>query len=417
MRESKQFKGIWYLPDSPEIEVAGTLNYIPGKSIKLELIGDLQGRGSVVDFLESRHFEVIHGITNKGIEISLFDCLPSCDIVSERVPMTFYNAVYMIEGKHMDRFDQPSFDRMEVGFVRLAEWIGEEVMRVNMEKVGTSGYNTSVCYGPDKQFHASYGVEEDFVLEIDMLAVGNFQFGSVQIQNEATAAIECPRMLSAWDLHKEMNVFQSFLSFGLLEHAAYSFTRLRDKDSGLMVEYYWTDFREVQVSAKKQRKLFRFADVKENLLILLKAWYGTTKEVFPIRRHLMEAVFISDSFSSNNFVTVAFALEGFYHRFVKTQRSSKGNLKSAISSVQKRFRDLSFMNRIKVDTEQVNDSRNYYAHLYHREPHHQILVGERLFRMNEKLKVFLVLCMLEQMGIDHPHMEKMVSKSRLLENC
>lgn len=60
-------------------------------------------------------------------------------------------------------------------------------------------------------------------------------------------------------------------------------------------------------------------------------------------------------------------------------------------------------------TDNIKDSRNYYTH-YNRNKKKNVLEGEELFYLSERLKILLVCAILEEIGITKDLLEKSIKR-------
>lgn len=415
MNKGKELNGIWFLPESPEIEVAGTFYYEPGVKMKLSLIGDLRNRTEFHEYFDDcGPFAVIHGITIDGANITLFECHASWTVKTYAVPSTQYSARSFIEGIHMLQHDQPLFDKITVNFEQLLRWLGHMAFTNAQQQISDKSFQNTVSYSPDNELNISYLVEPGFELTFNVTAVAHTTFDKCIVSNIATVSIQCSTgLLPIWELVRRMNVFRTFLSLGLFQPVPYLFIKLNDDECGKPMTYYYLE-RGEQYEIKEQPFLYNFSRIKIKLPVVLKSWYDSTETMFPIRVHLLEAILTKPTFHSTDFLIISFALEGFYHRFLKTESATKGNLSRAVADLYRIFRDLTFLAKIKINPEIVNDSRNYYAHLYQKDPSKKIISGVELLKVSEKLKILLVISVLKQMGLEIEDIEQCISNSDLL---
>ncbi|RZK13189.1 MAG: hypothetical protein EOO46_00150 [Flavobacterium sp.] len=416
MNDKRELKGIWFLPHLQEIEVGGTLFYEPGKHIRLELFGDLEQRTDITEYFGgSSKYPVIYGITSKGKKISLFECFGSYSITTNAVPLTNYTASAFLEGSHANSHMEDIFDQIEVDFLQLVRWLGKDAFVCEREMVSPKFYKTAIKYSRDHGFNANYEIETDYELELDLSAIGNKTNGIWTIKNCSKVIITNKNnAVSSWELWRRIEIFRTFLSFGLLQPVPYSFIRLRLKENAEFLDYVYLE-RGAVSNIRNEGFLYNFSRIESKLPMLLKNWYDSTGDMFPIRVHLLEAILHKPSFRSTDFMTLAFAFEGFYHRFLKQKVSKTGGLLNAVKNIQVIFKDLTFLNKIKVSGDEMNDSRNYYAHLFIKDPTKKILTGIELLKMTEKVKILLILSMLKQMGFEIPEIEKCVHNCDLLK--
>ena len=122
MTDKIEYKGYWFLSGKPDDKVAGVLTYIPKEKIELELIGGFSNslEDIILDFKET---EIIHGFTSDAKKITLASCLPSISKnSSSSFPITKYDCGYLIIDKHLNRFDDLSFNKATVLFPQLTYW-------------------------------------------------------------------------------------------------------------------------------------------------------------------------------------------------------------------------------------------------------------------------------------------------------
>jgi len=415
MNELREIKGIWFLPETPEIEIGGVLTYEPGKTIRLELIGDLSNRAQFHDYFDSSGaLPVIFGISTEGKKVSLYDCHGSWKVRVGAIPSTQYSANAFVEGMHLADREAKLFSSVEVNFVQLLSWIGRSAYEMSREKVNNTFYRTNIEYSPDNSFKVGVDIEPGFNLSLGVSAIATNTLENCIVENKATATIRgLNSELSIWELVRRMEIFRTFLSLGLLQTVPY--TNIFLCGNGKQINFTFLERGENYSETKSKPFLFNYGRIQTQFDTLLKNWYNSTGDMFPIRVHLLNAILPRSTFHSTDFMIIAFALEGFYHRFLKVKLGAKGDLRGAISDILRIFKDLSFIKLIHANPEIVNESRNYYAHLYLKDSGKKILSGIELLKLSEKLKVLLVLSILKQMGFDMTLIEQCVSHSDLLK--
>ena len=121
---SKKFTlgGYWWLPDNPEKEVFGTLNYRPDAASELILEGSFQGFNSdPLDYLSNI---VIHGRTARGIGCTLVDAYQKSSKMNMPGTITsefFCNSIFI--GKELIMPDEDTFESAIVEFNGLSSWL------------------------------------------------------------------------------------------------------------------------------------------------------------------------------------------------------------------------------------------------------------------------------------------------------
>lgn len=171
---------------------------------------------------------------------------------------------------------------------------------------------------------------------------------------------------------------------------------------------FYKQNREINLKLKEQ-KLFYFSDIEKDYENVIRKWFVANEELLPIRNHLLDAITARKVFKSMDFLVLAFALEGYFSRF----RKKDTNLKVAIIELLDEFKNVRYIRNINIMTEQVNDSRNYYAHLFDKNKKEHVLFGYDLYELAEKLKLLLICCLLKEIGLDDGMIDKSIAESGL----
>jgi hypothetical protein len=138
--ESGEWAGLWWLPDSPDEQVPGVLQYERETGLSLSLIGAFKDRitsnpsPGVTAFHEgSRTWDVIHGVAEHR-EITLFRCVPNATKrtigaqVKSPDKQTIVAATALI-GAHASGEDDAAFSAVEVSVEDLNLWAATSVFK------------------------------------------------------------------------------------------------------------------------------------------------------------------------------------------------------------------------------------------------------------------------------------------------
>lgn len=117
MKESTEFKGIWYLPGREEKSVAGILYYKKGDLIKLELIGSLSEESHPFAGFFSKgtgEQKLIYGESSDGKKITLITSFKGASSRNSSCsfPLTSFDCAYIIVGKHLVEPNEKCFNKI-----------------------------------------------------------------------------------------------------------------------------------------------------------------------------------------------------------------------------------------------------------------------------------------------------------------
>ena len=163
---------------------------------------------------------------------------------------------------------------------------------------------------------------------------------------------------------------------------------------------------DVQDSYKKCDFLFQFTDVAQELGLMLDKLY-TDKSIAQIWSNLVDSLEKKRVFTSNDFLVVIQAIDGFAIRYRKGKK-----LLPELQALREEFKDIKKLKLTDEDLEAANGSRNYYSHilkLEKKEDKHA-LEGRDLFDLAKKLRVLLICCVLNFMGMDNGKINQLLNK-------
>lgn len=131
-RIGEEFKciGEWWLPGlpdptNPESKHCGTLTFTPGKGIKLDIIGRVDGSEHQKDLISDTPIEMIWGLSTEGELITLSEC--------QRVGMTIgttwtesylVHEVFVSKNAWFKPGERITFTSLVLQYTHLAEWVG-----------------------------------------------------------------------------------------------------------------------------------------------------------------------------------------------------------------------------------------------------------------------------------------------------
>ncbi|MDR2276217.1 MAG: hypothetical protein LBE23_00060 [Vagococcus sp.] len=424
MRESKIFKGYWFLPENPENEVAGILSFEPNNKITLELIGGFESPENLFDSFGNKTLkkeQIIWGRDDRGTAITLIDCHKYGSYnFSSSFPMIKYTGQYIIEGIHLSGVDEKVFFKIRTKIPLLTNWIGRSGVSFSMpigENDSFDGFD--IRYRNDEIVDKviKLSSETTFVIQ-HQCQVPEFTEEEILIKEYYDVQIETDNEYNFQDLLDKINRFKDFLTFccmcelDFIEINLSSHFYMQQLKSGSIIYhniglYYGQIKPSLLPENRKEKKfLLKYHDIEADYQSIIKRWFEFDHNMYPIVHHLLDSITYKPMFKSTDFLIVCQALEGFHIRFIDEKKGVERSLESRIKNLIGKFREVK--NIIKINPKLVGDSRNYYSHLY-LEDNRQVLKDVELYHLTKRLRVLLICCFFNILGISMERIKEIIN--------
>lgn len=411
MGESKEIKGLWWLPNTSDNQIPGTLN-IRNERIVLDTIGSLAEGDPILHFAAGKvpQYDVIWGISSDAKEVSLFN---SCESMSFNTacpfPVAKYNVQVVAIGKHISSLDELGNYDIKAYFNELPYWFRPNCLHFDMQEK-----KYTFCVDLSNANHVIVQIDDDYTLSLEgETNISHDKTGMrIEVEQVSTLKFTFSNLISMRDAKYKIFVFEQFLSFATLAPVKYKRFLLIDKDKqsdrtkNSTIEIY--DEKESTLSKPERfwEYLFVYETIKDSFPTIIKRWF-TEKDMFPIRAHIIDSVGHKGAFCSTDFLTIIQAVEGFYCRFRKDGIS----LNKILSNLREEFKEISILKISDHDIDCIRDSRNYYSHLLLPGKKKNVVDGQELYDLNHKLRKLLLCCILNFIGFDNNEINMIFSKS------
>lgn len=420
MAENRIYKGYWWLPSAPDDRVAGVLTVKTYGDLCLELFGGF-GQEEEGVTIEREQDRVIYGrcyATNGHMkDVSLFECFSSFNLnISSSFPLTRYSCRFALIGIHTLSMTDEDFFEANVSFDELTYWCPpNNIARCFDESTVTIVIDNSV----EKATLTEIGLEDGVTLKLKQGSSGSSDFDYQRVLIEQSTYLEVSKEgLSGFDVLESVRMFERFLALAMLapvEHGKITlFARKccqRTKDE--MCCYHPIELVTFLYKSESKRNmkfpemLFKYEDVADSFAEMYKR-YWSDESIVLIWSNLIDSLEKKRIFTSNDFLVVIQALDGFSIRF----RKGIGLLER-LTLLREEFRDIKRLILTGDDLEAARGSRNYYSHILKLENKKKknALDGAQLFYLTKKLRVLLICCVLSFLGMDNKKINE------LLNNC
>ncbi len=420
MREEKRiYKGYWWLPSETEEQIAGTLTIDSRGNVKLELYGCFGPTDDYVIF-DRKDDPAIYGRCytpdSKMTDVSLIGCHSALTLNfnDNTFPLTRYTCQYALIGIHCQKIEDIMFFKAQVVFKELAFWCPPKNITFTMRNDSIS---VSIeTKGEEKASLASVKLEGGVKIQLKEGATYKPDYPKLYIDQSTYVEILKDDMnaLQALSTSRMFERFMSVATLAPVEHGKimlYSKQKSQEYEGGKviyhpieLVTYLYLD--DVQETYKQGNFLFNFDDVAQELGEMLGKLY-TDKSIAQIWSNLVDSLEKKRVFTSNDFLVVIQAIDGFAIRYRKEQK-----LLPELQALRAEFKNIRKLQLTDQELEAANDSRNYYSHILklEKKKDKHVLEGWELFDLTKKLRVLLICCVLKFMGMDNDKINQLLDK-------
>ncbi len=425
MTKKEEYKGYWFLPETPDNRIPGILYFEPNQKIRLELIGGFET--DLKEIFTKKSSEIILGITNKNEKISLLICngYSSVNFPSE-FHITNYNCRYFISGKHLSSISELAFDRLMVDLTALYDWYPSGLIKntIKLAEKGTLG-ETVVSMNSDDSWEDTVEIDTDYVIKIS--GVGNFttnpNWSKFDLTQNTILEISHKNSKQSFiELLNKVEIFKQFLSLATLTSISYiqltlfdncEFQELKDGEKIFKkIHFNFIEEKEEQRANDSIYYLFKHTDIKDEFHDIIKKWYEFKAEFAPIRNHLIDSIKYKRVFSSLDFLILVQALEGYHRRFIKKKikvPKNESELKLRLNELINTFSGIDKISKTPINLKHVVSSRNYYSHFF--DKNNFVLQGKELYFLSRRLRCLLICCVLNLVGLDISLINKLLNKN------
>ncbi len=416
-----EYKGYWWLPSNPEDQLAGSLTIEPDGMIKLELFGGFRKEEDEIFItFEPKNQPVIYGrcyAPNSNMkDISLFVCRGAVRYnTGSTFIMTSYTCHYALIGIHVDSMNAPVFFKAAVDYDELVYWCPSNIIKTTLKENHLS-LDIDITH---KDAVPLSKVELENGITLSLMDGVTYSIGYPKMYFEQGTYIDiCKGNISAQDVLSVVRKFERFITVATLEMQEHSRITLQSEleyqefDNGerryhtieLIVPRYEYGKR---TENRPHEFLFRYADVAKDFASMY-AKFCVDKNIDQIWSNLIYSLEKKRVFTSNDFLVVVQALDGFAIRFRKAQ-----GLFEELKSLRDEFIGVKGIKQLTDDDLiAAKGSRHYYTHILKIEEKESrnAVDGAKLLNITNKLRLLLICCVLSFLGMDVERINEMVSK-------
>lgn len=416
MKESRIYKGYWWLPTALYEQIAGTLTIEPNGTVKLELFGCFGSEDESVIF-DRKDAPAIFGRcytpNSTMTDISLIECHSAITLnfSNNTFPIMRYTCRFALIGIHVDSMEKSSFFKAYVDFKELAYWCPPKNITTKLKEGAISvNINTEV---ENVVPLATMNLDDGYTFNLREAATYKPNFPTIYI-DQCTFLEILKDDMNGYEVLSMGRMFERFLSVATLspvEHGKITlYSKQEFQDEGNKVYYHPIELvtylykNNTPEAIKSYDYLFKYNDIGVTFEDMFKKLYSN-KSIAQILSNLIDSLEKKRVFTSNDFLVVIQALDGFSIRF----REEKELLKQ-LTDLRDEFKSINRITLTDDDLNAARGSRNYYSHILKLEKKEakNALEGWDLFNLTKKLRVLLICCVLNYMGMDNEVINKLL---------
>jgi len=455
LNEKFEYQGYWWLPSADEEKVPGILKFDPEDGASLDLLGSLKGLKGVIDPLEP---EIILGLSADGKLITLQDCgKTSGNLVfgSGFSTSTFVvNTIFV--GEHFDQAEDLGFERLVVEYLHLEAWAHESGFDIsfNEEIEEPKRRWREIRHDLPESFTAAVGGTYEVTLDFG----SNFRasqrpFTEVNITQPAELAIRFPEKQPFDRLSDIVYRLQHLLSLGTRRSsypvAVRGYTGIPGE--AMPVEVHYRPLGSTGVPQKRpelHEMLFSLRNLPGGFGPAVARWLDRAEVLDPVYRLYFGTVYNPQMFLEQRFLNLVQALEAYHRRTMgtadlpeevhekrkeeileavpnkhkdwlegKLEYSNEPSLGRRLKEIIRRYPEATYpvAGDNSKDRERfvykVTATRNYRTH-FDETLEGQAAQGEELYRISQKLKQLLEVCLMAEIGFGGDEIKKAVMRLR-----
>lgn len=456
MRVEQEFvkKGCFWLPDTPEKKIPGTLTIEDGGRIELEIVGHFHN--DIKSIHEENTFNRIVGEIEHDGYITLDHCFYlQKNIFGSSVSKSTLHVHRALSGVAYDKDEDIAFNSVSFSMDCLDEWI--HISGFSVETV-LEYYVTTIKYIPPEKmsFYLTNGMELEIGFSHTFPLVANTTEAKITQKAYFKLKSEILRPLDEFvNIIYKLTHFICFATDEIvtiknLEAKSNNIQREinAEKKISIPIPLYYQSLPFSEKVAKKSWNLmlFTFKAIESNAQNIFNAWIDAYDTLSPAFNLYFATKSNTKKYLEEQFLGLIQGLETYHRRSshetlmeqdkfdvlvteIKSHCSTEhlewldgrlkyGNeisLKTRLRRVMKPFQEKlgNSSNREKL-LQQIVDTRNYFTH-YDVTLKDKAAQGEELWRLCEELEALFQLHFLKLIGLSDEEINTIVSKSYLLK--
>jgi len=458
--------GEWWLPNNPEVVVAGKLSFSPNSGAKLELLGSFydspfEETGKVKDLpsadkillseepriteetttldLKNPEEPIILGFLENNEKVTLYKCLGSIKTLQliERANFVF-EATYVFREIHFETEQEIKLNSISIRYHNLEEWVGKSGVEAMWSREENKIW---ISYQPPSCIPIGKFEEIDLSISFSTININPYferYFRTTTykrtIEQKTFFTLNNPQKQSIDKCFETIIHFRDFLTLAmskpssvsavtgnvdityekpiLKDDGSYSFEEVTLPSQVNILFAFGNSGQNSETNVFLHEMLFVYNDIEGNLGEIFKQWLHKKETYESVFDLFMITMYTSNLYLHYHFLNIIQALE-VYHRI--KYRKKKAYLNTRIEEILKDITHLLPDNFIGGENDRESfikkavDSRNSLTHHSKKE---RLAKSEELAKLFYNLKVMLQSCLLLELGLTNESIKKLIERNR-----
>ena len=397
------YHGEWWVPANLDPNLRGFCPDLePSEGIERKYTGTLTYYGDEDSILELYrvpselphiNYTVSPVIWGEDLDGNIFTLFSSSitNYESSKFAKIEYKVRYIIKGEHLLSWEDDIFSRCVVKFPYLRKWALQN--NISFKQI-----DEQLAFLVDNISQKDYLSRSDVEEEEEWLLQGQVQERiqppDVSLIQSTNFVIQAKRGISFKKIIRYIVEFEQFISIALYCEQSATEAELVCKSTEKKLSLLFKAGPSVDPGV---RKLIKFEELKEKVPSMLKIWHDNYNNILPICHYLIQSTRKKSVFDVPDFIIIAQALDGYFKRFENKRNIKK--YEEEIKYLLNLFKDVEVIQKCKIDTEVLKDSRHKYSHLYPDDEDSKAVSGSELLWLTKKGQVLLTCCILRMLGL------------------
>ncbi len=454
-------KGKWWVPNNTEKRLMGTLRVIPYMKTTLDVIDDESIKNS------ERPYSL--GVLGRAPKIIIGDVISSTDPLNKQITLfnsffregTYqdvggYNAIYEVgvvfNGVQFLNEEQIKFNTLNVEFTGLHEWVNKSLFKE--EYIKSKDPSHLLKYSSYEEIKLTKSQKEEITLSLSVTKEPatikpRFNIASAEIIYKQNARVniffsKTEKFGYCLDVANHLRDFLTLLIFKPVKilslrgynELTFGGGEIFNKSSGELFTLKTLDVYDI---------LILYKNIQEKLGKMLQHWLNNAEKLQPVCDFYFSTFQDSTMTPETKFLRLIIAFEAYQSNFVDMERKKIPTfefrrLKKDVIKNFPEYREFiedKLSNRITLREElkellkslklvtnkfipedewslffqKVISTRNYLIH-HSKEPKKNVASKKELRRINQQLKLLLLVCLLKETGLELENINTLLKRSQ-----
>jgi hypothetical protein len=450
-----EYTGIWFLPESRQNYVSGTLKYSKGR-FELETIGSITSgdadfiSGMVQGIEPPNEIAIILGIATNGIRITLTRCHKSGSKPTMNGLTTYrYTGHDVYLGQNFDTEENIQFDTIEISYSNLAEWY--PISGISIDPLSIQDHKLKINYSPVDNVKAK--INNDFTLELKIKS--KFSKNNVNKEcsiNESTLlAIKSITPKHYREFHKLSRCYEYFLMLAMAQRVhPISIT-------GSTKDYKVTIFPAIMLhedipTIPSHHMLFLYHEIADNFESFIQSWkklwdcyeevmttYFATlfnRGILTIEIQFLRVAFVLEAYHRRRFPNAEVPLDEEYERMIEAMKTKLSDNQQALEFIERNRNkpiNIIFKRRLEKLTDicpdvfedpeekpqfsiKVAKTRNFFTHISEEATENVVTDPMKMIYLTHEMMALIEGCFLTELPFSESKLKELIIKNRNIKN-